>query len=305
MSDPSDKNKGESARPHVTFIGTIHPPDVSTYGSSHKDSTDTSLSHHPKEMISTWTGIKQGMATGEVDPLHPLPTTTASSAAAPRMSSSGPTSTSSDVKPLGLSSGGTTQPNLFSSGTNLPNLPDLSSTSRALAMGTGVPPSPFHALSAVDASGYEVNLTDFVGKPVIVVNVALESALSSQFTTLQALYDKYHKLGLEILGFPCNQFGGGAPGSALEIKNHCARTYGVTFPIMEKVDVEGDNAHIVFKYLKSQKKNMLLEGVKWNFEKFLIDGQGHVVERWSSLASPESIEPHIIRLLGLPEKQSE
>jgi glutathione peroxidase len=157
--------------------------------------------------------------------------------------------------------------------------------------------SSFHSLSARDASGQLFNFGQLVGRPVLIVNVALESRLTSQFSGLQALYDKYRHRGFEILAFPCDQFGGGASGTSLELRDHITRTFGVTFPIMEKVEVSGNNEHPVFDYLKSHKKNMLMEAVKWNFEKFLVDGQGNVVQRWSSVSSPESIDPHIARLL--------
>jgi glutathione peroxidase len=221
----------------------------------------------------TWSDLKQGLATGEINPVHKLPSSSPQSGEMLHNSA-------------------------------IPPAPPVNTLSTLLAPAAlhSIPCSEFHALSARDAEGKVINFVDFVGKPIVIVNVALESALASQFLTLQRLYDKYHKLGFEILAFPCNQFGGGAPGTALEIKNHVARSYGVTFPIMEIVDVEGDNTHPVFKFLKAQKKNMLVSGVKWNFEKWLLDNQGHVVDRWNSLASADLIEPHLVRLLNLPHQ---
>jgi len=161
--------------------------------------------------------------------------------------------------------------------------------------------SAFHSLRAKDASGSDIYFSSYVGKPVLIVNVALESSLALQFSSLQTLYNIYHDKGLEILAFPCDQFGGACPESALEIHHYAARHYGVTYPIMEKVEVNGEKEHPVFHYLKSHKKNMLMETIKWNFEKFLVDGEGEVVERWSSVSSPDSVGPYVARILGLKQ----
>jgi len=189
-------------------------------------------------------------------------------------------------------------PSSFSSGSGVDSGSSSSSSSmRQVASMISGNVSQFHSLSAKDASGQLFNFAQLIGRPVLIVNVALESRLASQFVGLQALYAKYQNQGLEILAFPCNQFGNAAPGSALELRDHIMRTYGVTFPIMEKVDVDGSGAHPVFRFLKAEKRNMLMEAVKWNFEKFLVDGKGHVVERWSSLSGVDSIDPYIARLV--------
>lgn len=126
---------------------------------------------------------------------------------------------------------------------------------------------------------------------------ASQCGFTPQYKGLEALYQKMKDEGLVILGFPCNQFGGQEPENEAGIKTFCERNFGVTFPLMEKVDVNGNTAHPLYEWMKNEKKQLLLAAVKWNFEKFLIDKEGNVVDRFASTTSPESIEPKIKALL--------
>lgn len=124
------------------------------------------------------------------------------------------------------------------------------------------------------------------------------------------MYENYKEKGLEILGFPCNQFGGQEPGTNEEIKKFATEKYHVTFPLFDKVDVNGENAHPVFKFLKEQQKTTVfgipvMTDILWNFEKFLVDRKGHVVKRYKSITSPLSIEPDIVELLQQEDKEKE
>ncbi|CCF59389.1 hypothetical protein KAFR_0G03570 [Kazachstania africana CBS 2517] len=150
-----------------------------------------------------------------------------------------------------------------------------------------------------DKKGEVVKLDQYKGKVILVVNVASKCGFTPQYAGLEKIYKKYEDQGLVILGFPCNQFLGQEPGTNEEISQFCQLNYGVTFPIMQKIDVNGSNADPFYEYLKSQKKGpMGLKRIKWNFEKFLIDQNGKVVERFSSLTKPESIDPKIGKLLS-------
>ncbi|PAV16223.1 telomerase reverse transcriptase [Pyrrhoderma noxium] len=137
------------------------------------------------------------------------------------------------------------------------------------------------------------------GKVVLIVNVASKCGFTPQYKGLEALYKKFKDRGFVILGFPCNQFGSQEPGTDEEISQFCELNHGVTFPLMQKSDVNGDNTNPVYKWLKDEKAGLLgLTRVKWNFEKFLIDKNGKVAHRWASTKSPESIEPEIEKLLN-------
>ena len=140
-------------------------------------------------------------------------------------------------------------------------------------------------------------LADYEGKVLLIVNTASKCGFTPQFSGLEKLYEKYKDQGLEILGFPCNQFGGQEPGSGAEANQNCKINYGVTFPIHEKVDVKGDNQHPLFRYLTSQAKGMLSEKIKWNFTKFLVDREGNIVQRFSPQKKPAQIEKDIEKLL--------
>jgi glutathione peroxidase len=148
------------------------------------------------------------------------------------------------------------------------------------------------AVKTID--GKEVTLSDYQGKVLLIVNVASKCGFTSQYKGLESLYQKYKAEGLEILGFPCNQFGGQEPGTETEIQSFCSLNYGVTFPMFAKIDVNGAHEHPLYAYLKSKKTGLLgFDAIKWNFSKFLIDRQGEVVERYAPSTSPESISTDI------------
>lgn len=158
--------------------------------------------------------------------------------------------------------------------------------------------SKFYELSPLDKANEPYPFSELKGKVVLIVNVASKCGFTPQYKELEELYKKYGEKGLVILGFPCNQFAGQEPGSSEEIASFCSLNYGVTFPVLKKVDVNGDKTDAVYQYLKGEKSGLLgLNRIKWNFEKFLIDKNGKVVERYSSLTKPKSLEPKIEELL--------
>lgn len=158
--------------------------------------------------------------------------------------------------------------------------------------------SEFYKLKAELPNGETYDFEQLKGKVVLIVNTASKCGFTPQYKGLEALYQKYKDQGLVILGFPCNQFGGQEPGTDADVASFCEKNFGVTFPLMKKSDVNGDNTNEVFKYLKSQKAGLLgLTRIKWNFEKFLVDKEGNVVHRWASTTSPESIDAEIAKLL--------
>lgn len=147
-------------------------------------------------------------------------------------------------------------------------------------------------------TGEEVFLHKYEGKVLVIVNVASKCGFTPQYKGLQALYEKYREEGLEILGFPCNQFGGQEPGSEQEITSFCELNYGVTFPMFAKVDVKGGNAHPLFTYMTGQAPGILgMKAIKWNFTKFLVDREGNVVSRFAPQTKPEELEKEIEKLL--------
>ena len=147
-------------------------------------------------------------------------------------------------------------------------------------------------------NGNSENTHDYAGKVLLIVNVASECGFTPQYHELQALYDEFHNQGLEILGFPCNQFGGQEPGNAEQIQVFCNTKFGVTFPVFHKTDVNGLHTHPLFEYLKSAAPGLLgTEAIKWNFTKFLIDRNGLPVKRYASTTSPKNISEDIKKLL--------
>ncbi|KAJ9522965.1 hypothetical protein QJQ45_023764 [Haematococcus lacustris] len=153
--------------------------------------------------------------------------------------------------------------------------------------------------TAQAADGSELPMSSMAGQVVLVVNVASKCGFTNQYKELQALYDKYKEQGLSIIGAPCNQFGGQEPGSEAEIVSFCQRNYGVGFPILAKLEVNGENTHPLYQWLKGSKKMMGLKtDISWNFEKFLVDRKGEVVQRFSSMAGASSIEPEVVKLLA-------
>ena len=149
---------------------------------------------------------------------------------------------------------------------------------------------------AIDGS--ERKLDVYEGKVLLVVNTASKCGFTPQFAGLQELYAKYRERGLEILGFPCNQFGKQDPGSNDEIQEYCQLNYGVSFPMFARIEVNGSGADPLFKYLKQQAPGMLGGRIKWNFTKFLVDTEGGVVKRYAPTVNPQDIEGDILELLG-------
>ncbi|MBB3228290.1 glutathione peroxidase [Luteibacter sp. Sphag1AF] len=153
--------------------------------------------------------------------------------------------------------------------------------------------------SAVDIDGNERSLAEFRGKPLLVVNVASKCGFTPQYKGLEALYEEWSPKGFEVLGFPCDQFGHQEPGNEEEIKNFCSLTYEVTFPMFAKVDVNGEKAHPLYRWLKSEGKGILgSEGIKWNFTKFLVDRDGQVVKRYAPTDTPEKIGRDLPKVVG-------
>ena len=147
--------------------------------------------------------------------------------------------------------------------------------------------------TATTITGEEQSLAAYAGKVVLVVNTASECGFTPQFEGLEQLHEKYADQGLAVLGFPCNQFGHQDPGTNAEIGAFCERNYGVTFPMFEKVDVNGANAHPVFNWLREEKGGVLGSAIKWNFTKFLVGRDGTVIKRYGSTTTPESITSDI------------
>jgi glutathione peroxidase len=147
--------------------------------------------------------------------------------------------------------------------------------------------------------GKSKSLADYKGKVLLVVNTASKCGFTPQFAGLEEMYEKYNNQGLEILGFPCNQFGKQDPGNNDEIMEFCQLNYGVSFPMFGKIEVNGDNADPLFKHLKKAAPGALgTQGIKWNFTKFLIDPDGEVVRRYAPKDRPKSIEKDIAKLLA-------
>jgi glutathione peroxidase len=155
----------------------------------------------------------------------------------------------------------------------------------------------FYDYKAVDIDGQEIEMSQYKGKVVLVVNTASKCGLTPQFKELQDLYDLYNESGFEILGFPCNQFASQETGSSEEIIQFCQFNYGVTFTMFEKIDVNGASAHPLYQYLKTAKKSLLINEIKWNFEKFLIDKEGNVVKRFAPTTVPMKLKKDIEALL--------
>ena len=148
-----------------------------------------------------------------------------------------------------------------------------------------------------DANGEVVDLAEYKGRVLLVVNTATGCGFTPQYDGLQDLYEKYSEQGFEILDFPCNQFGNQAPGSEEEIVDFCQSRYGVTFKQFAKVNVNGEGEEPLFTYLKSRQKGIMGSKIKWNFTKFLIDRNGNVTERFAPTVTPEKIEVKVKELL--------
>ncbi len=155
-----------------------------------------------------------------------------------------------------------------------------------------------HEFTMDDLSGRPVDFQRFKGKVLLVVNTASKCGFTPQYTGLEALHNKLHERGLEVLGFPCNQFGKQEPGEAEEIATFCERNYGVSFSMFSKIEVNGDAAAPLYQYLKHEAPGLLgTEAIKWNFTKFLIDREGKVIRRYAPNTTPEEIEKDVLALL--------
>ncbi|MGA8089503.1 MAG: glutathione peroxidase [Terracidiphilus sp.] len=159
-----------------------------------------------------------------------------------------------------------------------------------------------YGFSAETLEGRPASLAEFKGKVLLIVNTASQCGFTPQYAGLETLYQTYKECGLDVLGFPCNQFGAQEPGTSAEIGVFCERNYGVSFPMFAKIDVNGDKAHPLYRFLKKERPGLLgpLGGgaIKWNFTKFLVDRSGNVVARFASTTKPESLAKDIEKLLG-------
>ncbi|TDK65845.1 glutathione peroxidase [Sapientia aquatica] len=153
--------------------------------------------------------------------------------------------------------------------------------------------------SAVSLSGHPVSLSEYQGKVILIVNTASFCGFTPQYQGLEKLYQQFKDLGVVVLGFPCNQFGMQEPGDSEKIGAFCEKNYGVTFPLFEKVNVNGDKAHPLFNYLKEHAHGVLgSEAIKWNFTKFLIKKDGTVFNRYAPLTKPEDLIGDVQKLLA-------
>lgn len=155
----------------------------------------------------------------------------------------------------------------------------------------------FYDFEAVKMNGQTVKMEEYKGKVVLVVNTASKCGFTPQLAGLEELYQKYEKDGLVILGFPCNQFAHQDPADNKEISEFCLINYGVTFPMFEKIEVNGEGAHPIYRFLKEQAHGKLRNEIKWNFTKFLIDRDGKVQRRYAPVVKPEKLEKDIVSFL--------
>ncbi|KAL5698968.1 glutathione peroxidase [Ranunculus cassubicifolius] len=207
--------------------------------------------------------------------------------------------TSNKIPSLTLSSSKSISTKLSVLSLDFPSFLLKSPTSTNLVYASATTKKSIHDFTVKDIEGKDVSLSKFKGKALLIVNVASKCGLTaSNYTELSSIYDKYKTQGLEILAFPCNQFGGQEPGSNSEIKKFACTRYKAEFPIFDKVDVNGPNTAPVYQFLKSSVGGFLGDLVKWNFEKFLVDKDGKVVERYPPTTSPFQIEKDIQKLIA-------
>jgi glutathione peroxidase len=154
-----------------------------------------------------------------------------------------------------------------------------------------------HDFSATSISGEPVPMSAYAGKVVLVVNVASECGFTSQYAGLQELYETYGDRGFVVLGFPCDQFDGQEPGTEAEIADFCITSFGVSFPMFAKIDVNGDDAHPIYRWLRQEKSGRRGDDIEWNFTKFLVDPAGGVVKRYATATKPKRIATDIEDLL--------
>ncbi|MCA0329499.1 MAG: glutathione peroxidase [Actinobacteria bacterium] len=162
----------------------------------------------------------------------------------------------------------------------------------------GTEASSVYELSFTDNHGQPVDLAQFEGKPLLIVNTASKCGFTPQYDGLQKLHEQFVDQGLVVIGFPCDQFGGQEPGDDGEIEEFCRINHGVTFPLSTKVDVNGDDEHPVFGYLKGRTGGLLGSRIKWNFTKFLVAPDGRTVTRYAPTVEPEKITGDIVEILG-------
>jgi glutathione peroxidase len=156
-----------------------------------------------------------------------------------------------------------------------------------------------YEFSCEDSSGQTIDLSDFKGKTLLIVNTASQCGFTPQYEGLEKLQNNYSSEVFSVLAFPCNQFGGQEPGTNKQITEFCSLNYGNTFPIFSKIDVNGENAHPLFNFLTSEKKGLLgTQKIKWNFTKFLINKDGEPVNRYGSSTTPEQIQSDIEKLIN-------
>ena len=156
----------------------------------------------------------------------------------------------------------------------------------------------FYDLQVKTPKGETLSMSDFKGKPVLVVNTATKCGLAPQFMGLEKLHNDFKNIGLVVIGFPCNQFAGQEPETNESVEETCQANFGVTFQLTEKIEVNGANTHPIFKYLKSQLGGFLGSRIKWNFTKFLITPEGKPLKRYAPTTKPEDIQKDIERLLS-------
>jgi glutathione peroxidase len=159
----------------------------------------------------------------------------------------------------------------------------------------------FYDLSAKTPQGETINMADFKGKVVLIVNTATKCGFTPQLEGLQKLHEKYAEKGLVVLGFPCNQFGEQEPETNETVESVCKINYGVTFQLTEKVEVNGENAHPVFEFLKNSLSGWFGKKIRWNFTKFLIDSDGVPYKRYGSTTTPEQMEKDILKLVQIEQ----
>jgi glutathione peroxidase len=156
----------------------------------------------------------------------------------------------------------------------------------------------FYQYSAKSLQGKEITMEAYKGKTILVVNTASECGLTPQYEGLEKLYEKYKDRGVVVLGFPCNQFGNQESGDEKSISEGCLVNYGVTFPMFSKIEVNGENAHPIYKYLKKELGGLFGTKIKWNFTKFLIDSDGKPIKRFAPITKPEKIDDYLATILN-------
>jgi glutathione peroxidase len=177
-------------------------------------------------------------------------------------------------------------------------LPHQAAHNRPIPIPEAVMSSSIYDIPVNDIHGKPRQLAEYKDKVLLIVNVASKCGFTPQYKGLEALYEKLHGRGLEVLGFPCNQFGAQEPGNEAEIEQFCDLNYGVKFPLFAKVDVNGTTATPLYQHLKKAKPGLLgSEAIKWNFTKFLVDRKGNVVERYAPNVEPQAIAGDIEKLL--------